>query len=192
MYDLTALRNWLIYELYQYTDETPVVPQNSPNPRPPKPYYTYNFISPYVRQPAFPALVMNDVSIDGEDWIRYDRWELPTITVSFNTYASDLMTAYDKALHLREYFAMYGYMGLKSEGVIVARMEAVEDRTLLLDETDYEYRAGFDIILRVVSETSRLIETIEEVHYAMNEAEGEIKAEEEDVYFLQAAFPGGE
>ena len=192
MYDLTALRNWLIYELYQYTDETPIVPQNSPDSRPPKPYYSYNFISPYIRQSAFPALTTETTSKDGQEWIIYTRWELPTITISLNAYDSDLMTAYSKALHLREYFAMHGYRDLKSEGVIVARMEDVQDRTLLLDDTDYEYRAGFDVILRVVSETSRLIETIEEVHYVLNEEEGKVKAETEDVYFLQASFPGGE
>ena len=175
MYNLTGLRNWLMYELYLYTEETPIVPQNSPNQKPPKPFYTYNFISPYIQQPAFPALITTDVTIDGEDWIRYDRWELPTITVSFNSYASDLMTAYDKALDIRSYFAIHGYMNLKNEGVIVARIEAVEDRTLLLDDTDYEYRAGFDVILRVVSDVSRLIETIEEVHYTVNEEEWQVK-----------------
>ena len=171
MYDLIALRNWLIYELHQYTDETPIVPQNSPDSRPPKPYYTYNFISPYIRQAAFPVLTTEVTTKDGEEWIVYTRWELPTITISLNAYDSDLMTAYSKALHLREYFAMHGYRALKDEGVIVARMEDVQDRTLLLDETDYEYRAGFDIILRVVSETSRLIETIEKADINYKESE---------------------
>ena len=164
MYDLTALRNWLVNEIYQHT-EVPLVPQNSADPRPPKPFNTYNFISPYVPQAAQPALTRQDKEIEGENWVEYKRWELPTITISLNSYAADTADCWDKAMELKEWFTMKGYRDLPDEGIIVASIEGVEDRTLLLDETNYEYRAGFDVILRVVSETSRLVETIEEVEF---------------------------
>ena len=164
MYDLTGLRNWLVYQLYQHTD-TPMVPQNSPDSRPPKPFNTYNFISPYIRQPAQPAMTTKEEIVNGESWIRYERWELPTLTISFNSYSNDITECWQKAMEIREYFALQGYRDLKKEEVIVASIESMEDRTLLLDETSYEFRVGFDVILRVVSETSKLIETIEEVQY---------------------------
>jgi len=174
MYDLTNLRNWLIAKLYEYV-EIPIVPQNSADPQPPKPFYTYNFISPYIPEPAFPAYTLEDKTIDGESWLAYHRWELPTITISLNAYANDLTECWQKALVLRQYFAIDGYMDLKQEGVIVATKTAVEDRAALLNDMAYEYRAGFDAILRVVSHTSRLIETIDEVRYSVNEEEGQVK-----------------
>ena len=162
MYDLTGLRNFLIYELYQHT-EVPLVPQNSADPRPPKPFNTYNFISPYVPQAGQPAFTTHDKVIEDENWIEYRRWELPTITISFNSYANGISECWQKAMKLKEWFAIKGYRDLKDEGIIVASIEGMEDRTILLDETNYEHRVGFDVILRVVSEASGLVETIEKV-----------------------------
>ena len=167
MYDLTALRNWLVNEIYQHT-EVPLVPQNSADPRPPKPFSTYNFISPYIPQAAQPALIRHDKVVEDENWVEYKRWELPTITISLNSYASGISDCWQKAMELKEWFAMKGYRSLKDEGIIVASIEGMEDRTLLLDETNYEYRVGFDVVLRVVSETSRLVETIEKVEVNEN------------------------
>jgi hypothetical protein len=68
-------------------------------------------------------------------------------------------------MHARRWFALDGRDGLQGRGIVVARIEPVQDRSLILDETEAEYRAGFDVGLRVCSQISIDIETIEMVEY---------------------------
>lgn len=66
---------------------------------------------------------------------------------------------------------MDGKSALKSQNVVVARVEAVQDRSTILGDTVAEYRAGFDVALRVQSEISIDIETIETVEYDSTRSE---------------------
>jgi len=106
-----------------------------------------------------------------ENWSRKQRTEYPTIVWSFTAVADTQQGCYEAVLQARRWFALDGRDGLKGQGVVVARLEPVQDRSLILDETQAEYRAGFDVVLRVQSEISIDIETIETVEYGSTRSE---------------------
>lgn len=64
---------------------------------------------------------------------------------------------------MREWFYHTGKSALKMKGVIITSIGAVQDRTVLQNETEYQYRMGFDVQLRVISETTEEIGTIEKI-----------------------------
>lgn len=174
MYDISALRNWLVGRLYQYLT-MPVVP-NDDSPRPAKPFLAYTITSPYIPQAAPPVIEYSDVvkvppAEEGEEpgapenWSRKQRTEYPTIVWSLTAVAGTQQGCYEAVMHARRWFALDGRDGLQARGIVVARIEPVQDRSLILDETEAEYRAGFDVGLRVCSQISIDIETIEMVEY---------------------------
>lgn len=163
MYDVIGLRNLLVGRLYRVL-MTPVVP-NDDSPRPEKPFLAYTITSPYIPQAAPPVIGYEDLEVDGESWVRKQRTEYPTVVFSFTAVAGTMADSYTLALDAREWFALRGRQALKDQEVIVARIGSVQDRSLILDETEAEYRAGFDVVLRVCSRVSIDIETIEMVEY---------------------------
>ena len=102
---------------------------------------------------------------------RNQRTEYPLIVWSFTAVADTQQECYDAVLQARRWFALDGRDVLKGQGVVVARLEPVQDRSLILDETQAEYRAGFDVALRVCSQISIDIETIETVEYSSTRSE---------------------
>ena len=180
MYDVIGLRNWLVGRLYQHLT-MPVVP-NDDSPRPAKPFLAYTITSPYIPQAAPPVIEYSDVTKtppaeEGEEpgapenWSRKQRTEYPTIVWSITAVADTQQGCYEAVLQARRWFALDGRDALKVRGIVVARLEPVQDRSLILDETQAEYRAGFDVALRVQSQISIDIETIETVEYASTRSE---------------------
>lgn len=161
MFDITKIQNLIVRNLYTHTG-IPVVPTNDVAERPPHPYHSYNFI---VTAAPRTAGVVLEVEEKPQDYIEYTRWELPSITISFNTHSDKLVECREKALELRSWFEFAGYPVLKAEDIIVTEVTAAEDRSQVLDAIEYQYRVGFDVRMRVVSESSRMVETINEVTY---------------------------
>lgn len=169
MYDVIELRNWLVGRLYQYL-EMPVVP-NDDSPRPAKPFLAYTITSPYIPQAAPPVIEYSDVVVDSHNWSRKQRTEYPTIIWSITAVADTQQGCYAAVLQARRWFALDGRDELQARGIVVARQESVQDRSLILDETQAEYRAGFDVALRVYSQISIDIETIETVDFGSTRSE---------------------
>jgi len=161
MFDLVTLQNLIIRNIYSHTG-IPVVPTNDAAERPSYPFHTYNVIAPYSPRAAQVVLSLEDKP---DDYIEYTRWELPSITISFNTHSDKIDECRDRAMDLRSWFEFEGYPALKEEQVIVTEVTAMEDRTQLMDGIEYQYRVGFDVRMRVVSEAVRTVETIKEVEY---------------------------
>jgi len=198
MYDLTTFRNWLVGQLYT-TYKTPIVP-NDDSPRPPKPFFAYTFTSLYIPQAAPAVIEYSDVvkvipppPVDEGDeppeneeekeptvehWSRKRRTEHPTVVISFTAVAATMQSCFDNILALRRWFALDGKSALKSQNVVVARVEAVQDRSTILGDTVAEYRAGFDVVLRVYSQISIDIEQIEAV--SVNDTEYRVNEESDD------------
>lgn len=85
------------------------------------------------------------------------------MTFSLSCYSDDIDVANDLAYKALEYFESDGHTPLRDNGVVVVHTYPLEDRTTFL-VTDYEYRIGFDVEVRVKSRTEKEIEeTIESI-----------------------------
>lgn len=133
-------------------------------PKPPYPFLGYKFTSSYIPQSGMPpetikTLPSNDLVFDSD--IQVTRTEMPTLTLSLTAYSKNIDQANELAQSAYDWFSFHGYDDLKSENLVVARQEPVGDRTVLL-EILYEYRRGFDVILRFTRELKRVVDTIEQ------------------------------
>jgi hypothetical protein len=111
---------------------------------------------------------MERVTVDSADPIfDYDIKETAidqvTATFSFNVYGSKPADAYDLAITAKNYIEHNLYYDLKDIGAVVVSVEAIGDRTVLIDPA-YEFRYGFDVIVRMVNSADRIASTIEEIN----------------------------
>lgn len=124
----------------------------SGDPRPPLPFISHKFTTPYLEESGY--------EINDEDTLI--RESQLTMTVSLTVYATSKTEALNVAHQLRQWFRFYGYEYLADHGLVVVTIEGLEDRTTFL-ETDYEHRAGFDVVLRVSDREERAGNIIEKV-----------------------------
>jgi hypothetical protein len=86
-----------------------------------------------------------------------------TATFSFNAYGAKSSDAYELAMTAKNFIEHNLYFDLKDAGAVVVNVEAIGDRTVLIDPA-YEFRYGFDVIIRMVNSAERIISTIEEIN----------------------------
>lgn len=122
-------------------------------PRPPLPFISHKLIS-YV-----PQAKSETHTFDGENVV-VKQTEHPLQTLSLSVYADTQAEAQGVALALKDWFDFTGREYLSENGIVVVRIENIQDRTVFL-ETDYEFRVGFDVILRTKREVTKKIEHIE-------------------------------
>lgn len=128
----------------------------SDQPRPPLPFVSRKFTSPYI-----PAAKSETHSFNGENVVLKQSSQ-PTMTLSMTAYADTQAEALSVCMRLKDWFDFVGREYLDENDLVVVRIENVQDRTILL-ETDYEYRCGFDVVLRTTHETTTTVEYIETV-----------------------------
>lgn len=186
MFDIVGHRNWMINQLYAFT-QILFVPNNGP--RPEKPFVAYTIIAPYIPQEAPPVIQYSDIvkpiepepsepepiepessdpdqpEVVTENWSRKQRIEYPTVVWSFTAVSTDASQCYETIMQIRQWFELNGKDALQGENIVVARVEPVLDRSLIIEEIQPEYRVGFDVALRVSSKISIDVETIESVDY---------------------------
>lgn len=176
MFDIVGHRNWMINQLYAFT-QILFVPNNGP--RPEKPFVAYTIIAPYIPQEAPPVIQYSDIvkpiepesrnpdqpEVVTENWSRKQRMEYPTVVWSFTAVSTDVSQCYKTIMQIRQWFELNGKDALQGENIVVARVEPVLDRSLIIEEIQPEYRVGFDVVLRVSSKISIDVETIESVDY---------------------------
>lgn len=124
----------------------------SGDPRPPYPFISHKFITPYLPEAEH----------ERNDDNKLIRETQATMTVSLTVYSHDKTEALNTAHRLWQWFRFYGYEYLVEYGLVVVAIEPMEDRTTFL-ETDHEHRVGFDVVLRTVDKAEREIDTIERV-----------------------------
>lgn len=151
MLDYAAIREVLRSGIWEHM-RLFFVDLESGDPRPPYPFISHKFITPYLEEAS------NEVN-DGETLIRETQ---ATMTVSFTVYSNDKTEALNTAQRLWQWFRFHGYEHLAEHDIVVVTLEGMEDRTTFL-ETDYEHRVGFDVVLRTVDRAERRIDTIESV-----------------------------
>lgn len=154
--DISNIRNVITNGIKAYTDLITVNTDN-PHKKPPYPYYSYKMTTLYKPMGhEGTRLTVNDEGVVKETVILQ-----PQMTISFNSYSNNILEANEKALKAWEWFKFAGYYHLKNNNLVVVDVMPVQDRTTFLT-VGYEYRQGFDVILRTVHKIEREIETIEE------------------------------
>ncbi len=149
------LRNLIVQALDADLNITAI--EQSPNaPEPEKPFATVNAINPFMDSRGV------EVYRDKEDALELIRYSLPVLTFSLTVYDDAKAQVFDYATQLHNWFTFEGYETLKDSGVVVADIEEVQDRTLERG-SDWYYRAGFDVHLRILQSLDRDVDSIQEV-----------------------------
>lgn len=164
MIDYTAIRTAIVSGLTAHLG-VPVVMLAQDAPRPPYPFVGYRFTVPYGAEPGLPVETGEQVSSTDPDWehdYRYRQQSQPMMTLSVTAYTEEPDASNALALAALEWFQFQGYQHLKDSGIIVLPGSTVQDRDIQLVDY-YERRQGFDVILRVGSELTRTVPTIESV-----------------------------
>lgn len=167
---LTTVRNLIVSKLYAKTAK-PVIQMEQTVTKPPLPFIGYKIIVSDTKEPG--QSIMERVTVDSADPLfDYDVKETAidqvTATFSFNAYGASPSDAYDLAITAKNYIQHNLYYDLKDIGAVVVGVEAVGDRTVLL-VTSYEFRYGFDVIIRMVNSVDRIIANIDEININMED-----------------------
>lgn len=135
-----------------------VIQANGEGKLPSLPYGTYNLTSPYIKGVGRENTVF---SVSGDE-LQEKRTEQYKSTLSFNLYGTSNETAIDLAMQVREWFLFHGEEFLSDQNVAIVEVRNIENRTTFLVDS-YEYKFGFDVQLRMMSELSRNIDYFDHV-----------------------------
>lgn len=157
--------NTIVNKLYTKLGKPVIQMEQTPN-KPPYPFIGYKVITSHAK--GFGQPIIESVLVDSDNPLfDYDFKETiteePTFTISFTAYAVDAMGANELAMAAMKLFQHVLYYDLKDVNAVVASIEAITDRTVFIVD-HYEFRYGFDVIIRTVEQTDRTIETIEHIN----------------------------
>jgi hypothetical protein len=162
---LTTVRNLIVSKLNTKTTK-PVIQMEQTATKPAYPFIGYKIIVSDNREPGMSimervAVTSTNPSFDYD--VKETAIDQVTATFSFNAYGAKPADAYDLAITAKNFIEHNLYFDLKDAGAVVVSVEAIGDRTVLIDPA-YEFRYGFDVIIRMVNSAERIISTIEEIN----------------------------
>lgn len=165
-----TILNTIVSKLYTKLGK-PVIQMEQTPAKPPYPFLSYKVISAYVQGLGGPY-VENELITSSNPLFDYDVKETavdnPTFTLSMTAYAVDAMGANELAVAAMKLFQHVLYYDLKDINAVIVAIEAVTDRTVFIVD-HYEYRYGFDVRIRTLEQTDRIIETMEEITFIEGE-----------------------
>lgn len=149
------IRNTIIKELHNYIQK-PIIPNSNTQNRPNYPFCDYSIIA-LVSSGEEGNYSFGD---SGEDIL--STVELQTkMPMSFNAYSDNEVDAYNLAKNMWNYFKHIGEMPLSLKHITIVDVMDIQNRTIL--EIDkYEYRYGFDVIVRYKESIERTDLTIQD------------------------------
>lgn len=119
--------------------------------KPRYPYATIQVIAGYI--PEGNGTITRK-HIEDIDKLRITRTEYPQCTFSITCHSEDEEQAKRMAMDTLAYLKFTGHQDLARDDIIVLEASNVQDRSIILEGIEYEFRYGLDIRLRVVSELS--------------------------------------
>ena len=162
---LTTVRNLIVSKLYAKTAK-PVIQMEQTASKPPLPYIAYKIITAGNTEPGQPIMERTEV-VSTDPLFDYDIKETATEqeqeTFSFCAYADTSVASMELATVAKNFIKHNMYYDLKDAGAVVVDVAAEGDRTVLIDPA-YEFRYGFDVIIRMVNSAERIVSTIEEIN----------------------------
>lgn len=167
---LTTVRNLIVSKLNAKLSK-PVIQMEQVAAKPPYPFVGYKIIVANNKGLGLPVMVRETVpsaDVKFASDIKETVTDQTTLTISFSTYCATQMEAAEMAIVVKNCIQYELYFDLKDAGAVVLEITAIGDRTTLITNV-YEYRSGFDVIIRMATETSRIVPTIEEIILNMEE-----------------------
>lgn len=144
----------------------PVVPTDNIGKKPDYPYVSYKITTARSKTEG-QAIIESELVASANPLFEFDiketAIEQPTFTISFMACDADSFGSIDLAQKALNAVETGLYYELKDINAVVVSIEAVGDRTIQIVD-HYEYRYGFDPIIRITTETSRIVETMEEIN----------------------------
>ncbi|MGJ0848186.1 phage neck terminator protein [Tissierella praeacuta] len=161
MIAIKEIRDAIVKGLYDYLGLIPIPIEDAQKKDPP--YITYNFINSYTQQRGqgnysidFVPSTDERFELDVEETLEVQ----PQATISINAYSKDKLEAQELAKKAMDWFKHIGWQYLYDSNIVVVSIEAFGDRSILIVD-HYEFRIGFDVIIRFTDEIKRRFETIE-------------------------------
>jgi hypothetical protein len=152
---IQTVRNNIVAGLYAYINK-PVIFNPQTAQLPPYPFVGYSITSDYIKSIEDGIETWQDSNGD----IKQTQGLNIEITMSFNAYSNDSITAKNLIKLVRDWFSYAGYFYLIEKGIVVSDISPIQNRDLL--EVDaYERREGFELTIRVYDTVDRVVPTIE-------------------------------
>ncbi|MEA4805086.1 LIC_12616 family protein [Acetobacterium wieringae] len=143
----------------------PVVPTDNVGKKPDYPYVSYKMI--VARSESGGEIMESELVPSADPLFEFDIKETaitqPTFTLSFMAYAAAAFDASGLAQMALDTVNHSLYYELQDINAVVADIGVVGDRSIPIVD-HYEYRYGFDTIIRITTEASRIVETMEEIN----------------------------
>lgn len=152
MLKLSDIRTPILKGLKAFTGGT-VIMADQTSKQPSYPYYTIKFTT--VGDTIGQA---NEKSV-GDEITKQQVFELD---VSVTAFSNKLDESFDKAFEALEWFRGVGDYVLGDENIVVVNTQPISNRDTFIN-IDYERRHGFDVRIRVMSETKFNVGYIEHV-----------------------------
>lgn len=160
--NIQDIRQVIVEGIHNYTGLNSVDTDN-PHNRPDYPYYSYKITSynPY-------SYVGQSSMTDYGDRYKETVHLQPQIVISYNSYSNDVVEASGSIMKAWEWFKFIGYQELKNKNIVVVDVGSIQDRAVFLTP-DYEYRQGFDVVLRTVHTIERTVDALKDFEFKESE-----------------------
>lgn len=144
----------------------PVVPTDNVGKKPDYPYVSYKNTTARGKTEGQP-IIESELVVSTNPLFEFDiketAIEQPTFTISFMAYAAAAFDASGLAQMAHDALKHSLYYELEDINAVVVDTTDIVDRTTLI-VGNYEQRYGFDAIIRITTEASRIVETMEEIN----------------------------
>lgn len=167
---LTNIINLLVLELHNKFS-IPVVQIEQVSEKPAYPFLGYKIITSNIKESG-QKIIINELipstDINFTSDIKQTATEQIKFTVSFSAYCTTQMAAVELSTLVKNFIEFEMYLDLKDVGAVIYNIAAIGDRTILLSN-EYEYRYGFDVIIKMINTSTRVIKTVEQIIINMGE-----------------------
>lgn len=133
-----------------------VIEADQPGEYPDAPHVVFKITVPYTKSIGRPA-VTGEERPEGYSEVLTEDYNL---TISFTSVSEAVEEARANAQRIRDWFEFFGYEELSLLNVAISGLGDVQNRNSVIDD---ESREGFDVVLRVHRELTRIIPWIENV-----------------------------
>jgi hypothetical protein len=151
---IVDIRNALIPKIKTFCN-VPVIEADGNGPRPDGTHATYKFTTAFAKDNGRPVEVYSNGQMTFQDSYK--------VTISLNAFDLDDDVSRELAQQIYEWFEFYGLDDLKAANIAVVELSNITNRDAFVVE-NYERRNGFDVIIRVTRELTRVVDNIETVN----------------------------
>jgi hypothetical protein len=151
--NIVDVRNALIPKIKTFCN-VPIIEADGNGPKPDGSHATYKFTNAYGKDNGRASEVYSNNSM-----IRTESFK---VTISFNAFDLDDDVSRELAQKIYDWFEFYGSDDLTANNIAVVELTNINNRDAFVVE-NYERRNGFDVIIRVSRELTRISSEIESV-----------------------------